>query len=185
MNKTAPGLKLALMIAVSLTLLSSCNQSSSTTEKKGTMKNDSAQNAAEEKIIRQRIDNYVAAIQAKNLEKVLEIFSPNLVSFDLEAPLKHTPKEAKQKNWTKAFAAYKDPLSYEVSDLVITISGDLATGRSLNKISGTLKNGRATSYWIRWTTCFQKIGGTWYITHDHVSVPMDVVTGKAVLNIEP
>jgi ketosteroid isomerase-like protein len=76
------------------------------------MKNDSAQNAAEEKIIRQRIDNYVAAIQAKNLEKVLEIFSPDLVSFDLEAPLKHTPKEAKQQNWTKAFAAYKDPLRH-------------------------------------------------------------------------
>ena len=149
------------------------------------MKNDSAQNAAEEKIIRQRIDNYVAAIRAKDLEKVMQIFSPNLVSFDLEAPLKHTPKMAKQKNWTKAFAAYKDPLGYEVFDLVITVSGELATGRSLNKISGTLQNGKAVSYWIRWTTCFQNIEGTWFITHDHVSVPIDVATGKGVLDIEP
>lgn len=149
------------------------------------MKNHSTENAADEKVIRQRIDEYVAAIRVKDLEKVMEIFAPNLVSFDLEAPLKHMGAEAKRKNWTKAFTAYKYPIGYEIQDLTIIIADSLAVGRSLNKISGTLESGQKTSYWIRWTTCFQKIGSTWYITHDHVSVPIDVVTGKGVLDIEP
>lgn len=149
------------------------------------MKNHSTDNAADEKIIRQKINEYVAAILVKDLEKVMEIFAPNLVSFDLEAPLKHMGAEAKRKNWTKAFAAYKDPIGYEIQDLTITLANSLAVGQSLNKISGTLQNGQKTSYWVRWTTCFQKIGGIWYIAHDHVSVPIDIVTGKAVLNIEP
>jgi uncharacterized protein (TIGR02246 family) len=149
------------------------------------MKNHSTENGADEKVIRQKIDEYVAAIRVKDLEKVMGIFAPNLVSFDLEAPLRHMGAEAKRKNWTKAFNAYNDPIGYEIQDLTLTIADNLAVGHSLNKISGTLQSGQKASYWVRWTTCLQKIDGEWYITHDHVSVPIDVATGKGVLNIEP
>lgn len=135
--------------------------------------------------IRQRVDDYVDAIRTKDLEKVMLIFAPNLVSFDLEAPLQHKGAGAKRKNWTKAFTAYQGPLEYEIRDFIIIVSDDLAVGRSVNRISGTLSNGHKTNYWVRWTTCFQKIDGIWYITHDQVSVPIDVATGNGILNIEP
>jgi ketosteroid isomerase-like protein len=61
----------------------------------------------------------------------------------------------------------------------------MAFGHSLNRISGTLKNGNRTGYWVRWTGCFRKIDGTWLIVHDQVSVPLDVESGRALLNLEP
>ncbi|HMJ71093.1 MAG TPA: nuclear transport factor 2 family protein [Cyclobacteriaceae bacterium] len=149
------------------------------------MKNDSNQYSADEKAIRERVEEYAAAIRGKDLEKVMAIFAPDHISFDLEAPLQHMGAEAKRKNWTNVFAAYQYPLGYEIRDLTLVIENTLAVGRSLNRISGLLSNGRKTGYWVRWTTCFQKKGDTWFLIHDHVSVPLDVATGKGVLNIEP
>ena len=39
--------------------------------------------------------------------------------------------------------------------------------------------------WVRATTCYRKIDGTWMITHEHQSVPFDTESGKASLDLEP
>ena len=70
------------------------------------------------------------------------------------------------------------PLGYEVRDLTITMGNDVAFGHSLNRISATLKNGKRSEFWLRWTTCFRKMDGNWLIAHHHVSVPIDVESGQ-------
>jgi uncharacterized protein (TIGR02246 family) len=143
------------------------------------------QHATDEADIRRRIERYVAAIRAKDLEAVMAIFTPDLVSFDLEAPLQHLGADAKRKNWTRAFAAYEDPLGYEIRDLTLALGGDVAFGHSLNRISGTLKNGKKADYWVRWTTGFRKIDGNWFIAHDQVSVPIDLESGRGLRDLKP
>jgi ketosteroid isomerase-like protein len=44
---------------------------------------------------------------------------------------------------------------------------------------------RPLGYWVRSTTCFRKIDGRWLIAHDQVSVPLDLESGRALLNLEP
>jgi ketosteroid isomerase-like protein len=61
----------------------------------------------------------------------------------------------------------------------------VAFAHSLNRISGTLPNGQTSAYWVRWTGCFQKIDGEWLIVHDQVSVPIDVISGRAPRDLEP
>jgi uncharacterized protein (TIGR02246 family) len=143
------------------------------------------QHAIDEADIRQRIDKCVEAIRAMDLEEVTSIYAPDIVSFDIVPPLQHVGAEAKRKNWVDAFAMYQRPLGYEVRDLTITVGDDVAFGHSLNRISGTLKNGNRTDLWLRWTTCFRKIDGNWLIAHDQVSVPLDLESGRALLNLEP
>jgi ketosteroid isomerase-like protein len=141
--------------------------------------------ASDEAAIRSRIENLVEAIRAMDLERVKPIYAPGIVSFDLEPPLLHLGAEAKWGNWRKAFAAYEPPLSYETRDLEITVGDDVAFAHCLAHISGTLKAGRKTAYWVRWTSCYQKIEGEWRIVHDQISVPTDLATGRALLNLEP
>jgi ketosteroid isomerase-like protein len=131
------------------------------------------QHAIDEADIRQRIDKLAEAIRAMDLEGVMSIYSPDLLSFDIVPPLQHVGAEAKRKNWVDAFAMYQRPLGYEIRDLTITLSNDVAFGHSLNRISGTL------------TTCFRKIDGNWLIVHDQASVPLDLESGRALLNLEP
>ena len=120
-----------------------------------------------------------------DLEGVMSIYAPDIVSFDLEAPLRYVGAATKRKHWADAFAAYRPPLGYEIRDLAITAGDDVAFGHSLNRVSGTLKNGHRSGFWLRWAACFRKIDGNWLIAHDHVSVPLDLESGSALLDLEP
>jgi ketosteroid isomerase-like protein len=143
------------------------------------------QQAIDETDIRRRIDELVEAIRAMDLEGVKSIYAPDIVSFDIVPPLQHVGAEAQWENWADVFAAYRPPLGYEIRDLTIIVGDDMAFGHSFNRISGALKNGKRTDFWLRWTTCFRKIDGNWLIAHHHVSVPLDVESGKAILDLEP
>jgi ketosteroid isomerase-like protein len=143
------------------------------------------QHTIDEADIRQRIDKLVEAIRAMDLEGVMPIYAPDIVSFDIEPPLQHMGAEAKRKNWAKVFTLYQRPLGYEIRDLTIALSEGVAFGHSLARISGALKDGNRSDYWVRWTSCFRKIDGNWLIVHDQVSVPADFGSGRALLNLEP
>jgi ketosteroid isomerase-like protein len=134
------------------------------------------QDAVDEADIRQRIDKLVEAIRAMDLRSVKPIYASDIVSFDIVPPLQHIGAEAKWKNWTDVFTTYQRPLGYEIRDLTISVGDDVAFGHSLNRLSGTLKNGNSSDFWVRWTACFRKIEGNWLIVHDHVSVPLEVGT---------
>ena len=77
------------------------------------------------------------------------------------------------------------PLGYQIRGLEITVGDGVAFGHALNRISGTLKNGKSNAYWVRWTPCFRKIDGQWLIAHDQISVPLDLKNGTALLDLEP
>jgi len=143
------------------------------------------QRAMDEADIRRRIDNGVKAIRAMDLEGVMALYAPDIVSFDIVPPLRHVGAEAKRKNWVDVFATYQRPLGYEIRDLTISVGDDVAFGHSLNRISGTLQNGHRSETWVRWTACLRKTGGTWLIAHDQVSVPLDFASGRALLDLEP
>jgi ketosteroid isomerase-like protein len=144
-----------------------------------------APRAADEAEIHRRLDQALQAIRAMDLEGVKPLFAPEMVSFDIVPGLRHVGAAAKWKNWADVFTTYRPPLGYEITDLTLTVGDDVAFGRSLNRISGTLGSGTRAEYWVRWTTCWRKIGGSWMIVHDHVSVPVDFATGRAMLDLEP
>jgi uncharacterized protein (TIGR02246 family) len=141
--------------------------------------------AIDEADIRQRVEAGVAALRAKDLEGVMALYASDVVSFDVASPLRSTGAEAKRKAWEEVFAMYQHPLGYEVRDLTITVGDDVAFGHSVNRISGVLKNGDKTDFWVRWTACFRKIERNWLIVHDQVSVPVDPQTRTALLNLAP
>ncbi len=143
------------------------------------------QHAVDEAGIRQRIGELVEAISAMDLDGVKLAYAPDMVSFDIVPPLRHVGAAAKWQNWVDVFTVYQRPLGYQTRDLTITVGDDVAFAHSLNRITGTLKNGNGADYWVRWTACFRKIDGNWLIAHDHVSVPLDVASGRALLDLRP
>src|SRR5215831_6668407 len=145
----------------------------------------STQNAIDEAAIRQRIDELVEAIRAADLEGLKSIYAPDIVSFDVGPPLQHIGARAKWKNWEEAFTVFQRPLDYETRGLTITLDGDVAFAHGINRLTGTLKNGSRGGSWVRATLCFRKIDGDWLVVHDHASVPLDLESGRALLNLEP
>ena len=123
-----------------------------------------------EPVIRQRLQDWARAVSAKDINGVMSLYSRDIVSFDVNPPLRYAGAQTKRQAWLKVF---------------ITTDGDLAFVHSLSHVRGTLANGHTTDLWVRWTACFRRISGVWLIVHDHVSVPADVAHGKAVLDLTP
>ena len=143
------------------------------------------QREVDEAKIRKHVEKIVEGIQAKDLERLKQLYATDVVSFDVEPPLQHVGIEAKLKNWAKAFAFFQD-VTYEVRDLNLTVDDEVAFAYCFGRLSGTLQNGTATSgMWVRATFCFRKIHGNWTIAHDQASVPFDVASGKGVVDLEP
>jgi uncharacterized protein (TIGR02246 family) len=136
-------------------------------------------------LIRQRVEDWAMAVRAKDIDAVLSLYAPHIVSFDVEPPLRYAGAENKRRAWRAFFAVHTGPVSYEVRELNVTMNGELAFVHSLNHVSGTLASGHASDLWLRWTACFQRIDGVWLVVHDHVSVPADLEHGHAALNLRP
>ncbi|WP_328647195.1 nuclear transport factor 2 family protein [Amycolatopsis sp. NBC_00348] len=135
--------------------------------------------------IRQQVGKIVEGIQAKDLDALRRIYAADVVSFDVEPPLQHVGVEAKLKNWARAFTLFSE-VRYEVRDLTLTVGDDIAFGHCFGRLSGTLGDGTATNgMWVRATFGFRKIEGAWLIVHDQASVPLDMPSGRGVVDLEP
>ncbi len=137
-----------------------------------------------EALIRQRVEDLVKALNAKDIDGVMSLYAPNIVSFDIVPPLRYVGAENKRRAWQEAFAAYTG-FAYEVHELNVTTHGMLAFVHSLNHLNATLTSGQITEMWLRWTACLRRIDGVWVVVHDHVSVPADLEHGHAVVNLTP
>ncbi len=139
----------------------------------------------DEAAIKRIIEGGVEAVRNKNIEGVMSLYAPEVVSFDIVPPLRYVGADAFRNVWEEVFSSFQGPIGYELHDLTITVGDDVAFAHSLNRISGTMNTGQKTDLWLRWTACFRKINGKWLIVHHQNSVPVDLQHGKAVLDLKP
>ena len=141
--------------------------------------------AADLAAIHQLIDRFAKAIRAKDTAEVMTVFARQVISYDLGPPLQHGGGEVFVEHWRALFDAYTGPIDYEIRDLHVEVSKDLAFSHSLNRTAGVLGSGQRSERWLRWTACYRKHDRKWLIVHEHVSVPVDVKNGKAILDLQP
>ena len=134
--------------------------------------------------IRDRLNAWTRALHAKDLDALMALYGPDVVTFDLMPP--HTVPDATQyrKNFQRWFAAMPGPIDYEIHDLRITTGGDVAFCHCLGHVTATRQNGEKADYWVRVTVGFQKRQREWLMIHDHVSMPIDMETTKAVRTLQ-
>ena len=138
-----------------------------------------------EAAVQQRIEDWANAVRAKDVEAVLSLYAANIVSFDLDPPLRYAGADNKRRAWREFFALHTGPIAYELREVNVTTRGELAFVHSLNHVSGKLASGATSDLWLRWTACFQRIDGIWLVLHDHVSVPANLANGQAAVNLRP
>lgn len=141
--------------------------------------------AIDEVQIRQLVDNWAEALRAKDINGLMSHYAPDSVLFDILPPLEHRGVEAYRKLWEECLPYFQGLIGYEIRNLNITIGSDVAFSHSLNRMSGTTTNGEEIDNWMRVTVCYRKMNGKWMVTHEHVSVPIDMETNKALFDLKP
>jgi len=115
----------------------------------------------------------------------MSTFAPDVVEFDVVNPLRHIGSDGARTRAEEWFASFRGPIGYEVRDLSIATGDDAAFSHHLYRVSGTLTDGGNVAMWVRATLCYRRVEGAWIVTHAHNSVPFDVESGRASLDLEP
>jgi uncharacterized protein (TIGR02246 family) len=132
-------------------------------------------------------DSLVAAVKAKDVDKIMANYvnSPDFVVFDVIPPRQYTGWDAYKKDWTGFLGQCKDAPTMELSELSVDVDHRLAVGHSIQRIACTDAKGNRIDFTVRATDAYHKSKGKWLIAHEHVSVPVDLATGKADLTSKP
>jgi uncharacterized protein (TIGR02246 family) len=143
--------------------------------------------SADEAQIRDLYDRWAKAFRAHDLNGVMACYAAGaeVVAYDIVPPLQYRGADAYRKDYATFMAQYKGPIEVEFRDLRIVAGSDVAFIHAIERISGTDTKGKKSEIWLRATSGLKKINGKWLIVHDHISVPADLDTGKALLDLKP
>jgi len=142
------------------------------------------QTSTEEAKVRAVIEDWAQAVRTKDANRMLSHAAPRRIEFALAPPL--ISDAGDRKGLDAWFATWQGPIGYEIRDLNVAASGNLAFCHSLNRMSGTSTSGEKSDLWFRLTICFRKVDGAWKIVHSHESVPFYMDGSyKAAIDLKP
>jgi len=140
---------------------------------------------ATESEVKALFDGRSEAFRARDIDRVMSLYASDIVYFDLVPPLRYSGSAALRARFLDWFGRWKSAIGQELRDLDIVASGDVAAAHMLIRTSGTLKDGRQVGYWVRTSNVCRRSNQRWLITHEHVSLPVDMKTGRGVMDLQP
>src|SRR5262245_47895483 len=129
------------------------------------------------------LDSREEACRAKDIDRLMSLYAPDSIYFDVVPPLQFAGSAAIRRNFLRWFDQYTGSIGLETRELHVAASGDVAFAHMLHRDSGTLKDGQARALWVRSTVCCRRSSDGWLITHEHISIPVDLQSGTAARNL--
>jgi ketosteroid isomerase-like protein len=135
--------------------------------------------------VRALLDSRGEAARSKDIDRLMSVYSSDIVYFDLVPPLRYAGAAALRGRFLDWFSRWKSAIGQELHDVSISAGGDIAAAHMLVRASGTLKTGQEVNYWVRVSDFCRRSNDRWLITHEHVSLPVDLKSGRAVMDLAP
>ncbi len=134
--------------------------------------------------IQEILEAWATAFRKADIETLLNFYSPEVVAFDMMPPLSFNGKKDYEHAWRKAAENSQAPWMFRAHDRKIYVGGDIAFTHCIAECGGTVE-GKLQSGFIRLTQGFKRHGDKWLIVHDQYSVPVDMESGKALMDLKP
>jgi len=141
--------------------------------------------ATDEAQIGALIDDWASALRAKDINRLMASYAPDVLTFDVVNPLQRKGLDAARKRAQEWISSWQGPIECEIRELTITTGDAVAFSHNPNHFSGRQMDGGDINMWIRATLCYRKIDNKWMVTHEHVSAPFDPESGQASLDLKP
>jgi ketosteroid isomerase-like protein len=125
--------------------------------------------------IRALLDSRVEACRAKDIDRLMSLYSLDIIYFDVVPPLRFIGSDAVRENFERWFNEYDGPIGLETHGLNIALNGDVAFAHMLHLDKGNRnlpKEQSERGFWLRSTVCCQRSNDGWLITHEHISLPL-------------
>ncbi|SHI73934.1 Ketosteroid isomerase homolog [Tangfeifania diversioriginum] len=135
--------------------------------------------------IKKIITERVSAIKKRDVEKATAGYHTDVISYDVVGPLQLVGIDTLKKRLDEWLSTLSKIIDYEIADIEIRATGDLAYCSGLNHIDAVKPDGEKLDMWWRETTCYIKTNGNWQIIHAHSSVPFNAENGQASVGLKP
>jgi ketosteroid isomerase-like protein len=157
-----------------------CNPATKNRKDMKTGKNDEA-------AIRELENRFAVAVSAGDVDGIMKnyIQDKSLVVFDVVPRKEYLGADAYRKDWIDFFTHYKGLPKLSITDLGIVVEGNLAFSYSFMHVLGTDIQDHPVNLTVRVTAGYRKFDGNWLKVLEHISVPVDLRTGKADINSKP
>jgi ketosteroid isomerase-like protein len=141
---------------------------------------------AEETEIKALKNSYAKALEARDIDALMAVYenTPALVVFDVIPPRQYIGWEAYKKDWQGVLSGCAGPMKAELTEMTIVAEGNVGYGHEIQHLSCPTK-GAPLDMTLRATDGYAKKDGKWLIAHEHLSVPVDLATGKGDLTSKP
>lgn len=139
----------------------------------------------EETRIRELLDGWTQAFQARDLDRLMTHYTDDVVVFDMLPPLRYEGKDAYRKLWEETLPAMGEGPRIDLADLRIVADEETAFCHGLCRFQGADADGRPVDVWSRMTEGLRKVDGRWLICHEHFSNPIDMATGRGLMDLKP
>ena len=126
-------------------------------------------------------------IRAKDIDKIMACYqnSDKLVVFDLIPPLQYKGWDSYKANWEGFLKGCTDSPTWDESELHFMGGQTWAFSHSIVHMTCTMAQDKKMDITLRVTNGYANFKGKWLIAHQHISVPVDPMTGKADLQSKP
>jgi uncharacterized protein (TIGR02246 family) len=141
--------------------------------------------SADEDQIRALQAKVAAAISAKDVDAIMTGYAPDVYVFDVVPPRAYVGKAAWRADWAGVIKNTPGPMSLTVEDLAVSADGEIGYSHAIDHYVNTLADGSKADMLIRASDVYRKIDGRWLIVEEHLSVPVDLATGKPDLLSKP
>ena len=121
--------------------------------------------------VRQLLVQWARATREGRLDQVLEHHAPDVLIYDVLPPMKYESAAAYRCSWGDWQPNTQGGGEFELQDLSVVSSNDVAFAHCFIQCGGTLPNGETFKDVVRATFCLQKANGAWKVTHQHISKP--------------
>jgi uncharacterized protein (TIGR02246 family) len=141
----------------------------------------------DEAAIRALEASFAAALNAGDIDAMMNHYVPDnsLIVFDVVPPRQHVGPDEYRRAWSGYFAHFKGTPTFTITALAITVDGNVGFSHSIQRSVGTDTQGRPVDRTVRVSDGYRKIDGKWLIAFEHISVPVDLATGKADFTSKP
>lgn len=131
------------------------------------------------KQILSQISTWDRAMVSGDVSAVLEQCGDEMSMFDVSTQFNGAQVYITE--WKKFSQYFIEGMQISRRDVRLYISEDLAVLNCLSKVEHGALKGNLQMPWCRTTLCLQKREQKWLFVHQHISMPIDLETGKAIV----
>jgi len=133
-----------------------------------------------------RLDDWAGAVRRKDLDQIMSFYLPDVVAFDAIQSLQFKGAKAYGEHWKACLEMCSGGVVFTFLQEDVQARDDLAAVRALVRCGMEGEDGKpGDSGCTRYTGTWCRVDGQWMIAHEHFSAPIDMMTGRAMWELDP